>query len=212
MTSNLFTLQLGPNNPNKWVNWEINSIQIEQWKLINHIKWAEHFLLQLIFRMQSSSPSFIWALYVALSLHRAYTTYRARIIFFPFFFRFFPSSALHVIQLFNLFSICSVLSYSFRIHCEWESTWKYYKWNIQHQIWHHVQLACVKNEREYFIVAIRNVSPVSYGSDNNISLKRTINLFTFEKAKKKKKHFFSSSFLNELISLNSLKNNHKMHF
>lgn len=56
----LFTLQLGPNNPNKWTNWEITSTWIEQWKLISHLKWGWQLQLPFYSRMQSS-PSFIWA-------------------------------------------------------------------------------------------------------------------------------------------------------
>lgn len=55
-TSISFTSQLGPNNPNKWTNWEITSNWTEQWKLISHSKWAWQLQLQL-----QSSPSCIWA-------------------------------------------------------------------------------------------------------------------------------------------------------
>lgn len=89
-TSISFTSQLGPNNPNKWTNWEITSNWTEQWKLISHSKWAWQLQLQL-----QSSPSCIWA---SCLLDQCACN--------AFFLAFSPVSI--VIQLFNSFSTCCV--------------------------------------------------------------------------------------------------------
>lgn len=56
----LFTLQLGPNNPNKWTNWEITSMQ-RTMEIDQSLEMSLAIVIAFLFSYMQSSPSFIWA-------------------------------------------------------------------------------------------------------------------------------------------------------